>query len=181
MLEDKGITDNKSYRESLVVVSDQLQQYTVSVLGFNWWQVSSQKVNKKLLHVKFSDTTGDSKMTLMIDFLVAAKETQYNQSKLKDLLVKKSRQVIAGSVEKRPTLVNIRTQGVLGIYSSFKDATLADEVNIPDGEYRFNTQGIMYTKGVLINFTLLSNDLSSENHRSAMNFMTRGVTVKENK
>ncbi len=181
MLEDKGITDSESYRESLVVVSETLQSYTVSVLAFDWWQATSQKVNDKLLHLKFKDSTGDSKLVLMIDFFIPVDKSTFTSQKLEELLLTKSRQVIKSSVEKRPTFVNIRTQGVLGMYSSFKDAKLAEQTKIPDGQYRFNTQGIMYTDGLLINFTIISNDLGSENHRYAMHFITKGLTIKNEK
>ena len=58
--------------------------------------------------------------------------------------------------------------GGLGAHFAFKDESLASLDKLPDGEYAYMSAGAVIVGQVLINFTVLTNDLQSPAYRTAV-------------
>lgn len=179
MLESKGITDAESYTNALALQQGQLGNYQVSMLVFNWWKGFKKEINDHFLHFKFTDDSGDTPISLLVDFIVPQVDKTINGSDVRKLLIEKGRVVLPDSIEQKVTPKSMKIDKGFGYYSNFTDKNLIDKKVYPAGEFLHTTQGMIIRSGLMINFTLLSNDLEAENHQMAMAFLSNGINIEK--
>jgi tetratricopeptide (TPR) repeat protein len=179
MLTSKGITDSKSYQQSLHLQDGSLGEYTVKMLTFNWWKGFKKEVSPSFLHFKFTDDSGDTNISLLIDFIIPKKGEKINQSYLIDLLKKASEPLKKTSLEQVFKYQTMKTQEGFGYNTTFTDANLVDKKSYPPGEYLHTTKGFMYINEILVHFTLLSDDKEAQNHIFALQFMANGIAIEK--
>lgn len=181
MLETKGITDEESHQNALKITSGDLGQYQVTMLTFNWWKAFKKEVSDDFLHFKFTDDSGDTKISLLIDFRVPKNDQKINQIKLKEMALDRGKVFAPLSVSKTTELTPLQMENGFGYYAEYTDPSLVGKSSYPPGEYLHTTQGLISKDGVVVNFTLLSNDLEAENHLFAIQFLTHGFFVQQGK
>lgn len=180
MLDTKGIVDAASYRESLKLSTGSLAHYEVSMLTFKWWKFFKNEVNNRFLHFKFTDNTGDTDISLLIDFIQPKEDIDLTQMKVKNLVTEKGQTFENMSVLGKTVIKTLNVEDGYGYYATYKDASLVGKTSYPPGEFLNTTQGMLKKSNLLINFTLLSNDTSAENHIFALQFLANGILIEEN-
>jgi tetratricopeptide (TPR) repeat protein len=179
MLETKGIVDEESYQESLKLSTGSLAKYEVSMLTFKWWKFFKNEVSDQFLHFKFTDNTGDTDISLLIDFIEPNDDSKLDQMKVKNLVADKGKVFEKMSVLGKTNIKTLEVEGGYGYYATYKDASLVGKTSYPAGEFLNTTQGMLKKSGLLINFTLLSNDTAAENHIFALQFLANGILIEE--
>jgi len=181
MLETKGITDEESYQNALKITNGDLGQYQISMLTFNWWKAFKKEVNDDFLHFKFTDDSGDTNISLLIDFIVPQNNQKINQIRLKEMAQDRGKAYAPSSVSKTTELKPLQMKSGFGYYAEYTDPSLVGKSSYPPGEFLHTTQGMLLKDEVLVKFTLLSNDLEAENHLFAIQFLAHGFIVQKSK
>jgi len=179
MLERKGITDAESYQDALKITTGGLGNYQVTMMTFKWWKAFKKEISDDFLHFKFTDDSGDTNISLLIDFMVPKNEQSINQSKLKKMVQDKGKTFEPSSVNKSTKLKPLQLENGFGYYAEYTDASLIGKTSYPPGEFLHTSQGLISKDGVVVNFTLLSNDLEAENYLFAIQFLTHGFFVQQ--
>ncbi|MGJ8664038.1 MAG: DUF4124 domain-containing protein, partial [Marinicella sp.] len=180
MLESRGIVDAESYQQAVKVQTGTLGRYQVSMLVFNWWKGFKNEVSDEFLHFKFTDSTGDTDISLLIDFIDSEQTQQMDQMAVKGMVTEKGKVFERTSVVGKTNIKTMRLDDGYGYFASYKDASLVGKSSYPPGEYLNTTQGLLKKGDLLINFTLLSNDTSAENHVFALEFLANGILIEQN-
>jgi tetratricopeptide (TPR) repeat protein len=178
MLTLKGITDQQSYQQSLGTLKGELSNSSITMLTFNWWKSFKKEVSENFLHFKYTDDSGDTNISLLIDFIVVKEDKKINQSVLIEMLKKAAEPLKKTSIEQSFKYETMKTQVGFGYYTTFTDANLIDKKSFPPGEYLYTTKGFMLMNDLLIHFTLLSDDKEAQNHIFALQFLANGILIE---
>ena len=65
-----------------------------------------------------------------------------------------------------------------GAYCAFTDKDLADVDVVPAGQFKYVSAGLVIAKGLVVNFTILTNDVEGADYARALGVMS-GVTVTD--
>lgn len=179
MLESKGITDAESYQDALKITRGDLGNYQVIMMTFKWWKAFKKEISDDFLHFKFTDDSGDTNISLLIDFMVPKNDEPLNQNALKKMVQDKGKAFEPSSVNKTTKLKPLQLENGFGYYAEYTDASLVGKTSYPPGEFLHTSQGLISKDGVIVNFTLLSNDLEAENYIFAIQFLTHGFFVQQ--
>ena len=179
MLESKGIVDRESYQQAMKMQSGKLGKYQVNMLVFKWWKGFRNEVSDEFLHFKFTDDSGDTDISLLIDFIDSEQIKKMDQLAVKNMVIEKGKTFERVSVLGKTSLKTMKLNDGYGYYASYKDASLVGKTSYPAGEYLNTTQGLLKKGDLLVNFTLLSNDTSAENHLFALQFLANGIFIEE--
>lgn len=178
MLEKRGIVDGETYQQALQVLKGQLGDRTVTMLAFNWWKAFRKEFDGNMLHFKFTDDEGDTPISLLIDFIIPQSEEYLSDKEIRQFMSKKTELFFKTSVETKLNLEQLKLRDGFGYYQTFTDKNLVGKSSYPPGEFLYTTSGIMVSQNTMINFTLLSNNYTAENHLSAMSFLINGIDIE---
>lgn len=178
MLESKGIVDAESYQQALKILSGALKNHQVSMLYFKWWKGFKNEVSDEFLHFKLTDQSGDTDIALLIDFIETEKVKNLDQVAIRKMVQDKGEKLERSSESGKTHIETMKLDDGYGYFATYKDASLVGKKTYPPGEYLNTTQGVLKKGEVLVNFTLLSNDTSAENHIFALQFLANGILIE---
>ncbi len=82
------------------------------------------------------------------------------------------------SVEKAMQFEDLRPKVGAGTYCIFTDAKLVGQTKLPPGEYLHATKGVKVWPGVLVIFSIFSNETKSDDFRSSLSVLRDSVAEK---
>ncbi len=88
-----------------------------------------------------------------------------------------SKQYEEGSVEKKTKVEELKVKDGVARYALYTDADLASVEKPEEGQYKKVTTGMIRSGAVLVIFTLLSQDTTSDAYKAAMKFLAESVTT----
>lgn len=178
MLEQKGVEDQASFQDSLKVLEAQMGEIQVSIPAFEWWRVFRKEHSEDFLHIKLRDDEGDTPISLLIDVMRPQSPDVLNEAMIRDLVKERHSYYGPTSTEQHFNPQKIKLDDGFGMYQRYTDKNLLGVKNYPPGEYLYTTAGFLVRDGLLIKFTLLSNNYMAQNHGYAFVFLTRGMTIE---
>jgi hypothetical protein len=96
---------------------------------------------------------------------------------LKKLLNAATGLYVESSVEKKLDLRPLATKNGRGFYATFTDASLVEAKDVPAGQFRFVTSGMLVVGKQVAAFTLLSNGIDGKPYETAMQVITEGIAA----
>jgi hypothetical protein len=91
-------------------------------------------------------------------------------------VVETSQQYLERSVQGKVVVHHLTSPGGIGAYASF-----TERVRPPKPQFANVSSGLFSANGLVCTFTLLADDLASENHRIALTLVSRGIVVPPKK
>ena len=179
MLASRGIVDEQSYADSIKLQSGALGDKQVGMYVFKWWRAFSKEIDERFLHFKFTDDEGDTPITLLVDFIVPASEDALSDKEIRSFFQSKAEKFLKTSVETQLLAQKMKADNGFGYYQTFTDKNLVGKSSYPPGEYLYTTSGLMTHGDVIVNFTLLSNDYTAQNHQFAMIFLGKALMIED--
>jgi hypothetical protein len=169
------ISRDRSYNikpnsNQLKLISEKVGGVNISMQAMQHWDVNSKVYNKKLYHTKFFDRRRNSELFLMIDFIFPDNK-KFSNNELQDLIYLIGSRYIKGSKEQQLNIYGLDIENGYGLMTTF---THSDEVK----DFVYATKGVMFMHNWLIQFTLLSNNISSSNHKFALQMLSNGISIK---
>jgi hypothetical protein len=116
-------------------------------------------------------------LMLKITFLPDRDGKLAKEAELNKLMKATTGLYLAGSVEQKLELQPIKTKNGRGVYATFTDASLVDKKELPPGQFRIVTSGILVVGKQAAAFTLLANRLDGKEYEAAMQILTEGISV----
>ena len=116
--------------------------------------------------VKLADPV--RKIDLVISFVPDPQGKVSNDESQRGLVADACRTYAEASVEKSYDFKDLAPHTGSGTYCTFTDASLVRKLPLPPGEYLMVTSGVKAWPGCCLVFTLLSNNLSSDEYAAAM-------------
>lgn len=157
-------------REETLILYDQRRVTLAVPEGFVY---SSKKDESGMITARVHDPK--EKISLQISF-VPDPESECGTSRgRKEVMVQSFRHLVADSVEKAMQFEELEPRNGAGTYCVLTDATLAGRTALPPGEYLQSTNGIKSWRGCFALFTLLSQNTTSEDYRSAMKILRESL------
>jgi len=165
-----GITLGKAKPTELVMSLDD----TFAVQDTADWKISVDK----LLPLRFADVyvvpKGPKSFSLMLYFKCDMPDlANYDTpEKMKRALVDSSRKYLGGIVEKELVIEEIKYQGWFGFKTKFTDASLVGKKALAEDEFLYMVRGmIRLSKDSALGFSLMTNNLESEETKRVMNYV----------
>ena len=124
--------------------------------------------------VDFTSPGGiQAKLTMMADA-----EGRFVTPEAVDELVTIANQHFAeNAIEKTPKLIRIKAKVGHGAYCIFTDSKLVGVSTPAEGEIRNVTSGVFVIGKQAVIFTILSNDITSDEYRAALDLISNGISV----
>jgi len=146
------------------------------------WNVTVEKQ----LSLRFADVKiepkSNSSFSLMLYFKCDTPDlSQFDTAeKIERSVRASSEKYLSSTVEKTIVLKTLNVKGWYGFYTILTDKNLATNKNIPKGEFRYITRGMVrLSKDSALGFSLMSNDLNSSEYKEVFNYILS--FVKQNK
>lgn len=162
--------DNKSQNIDLKAIELEVEETLFSILVPAHWEESNRVLKDKLAPTLRIKPTSGSDITLLMTFIPIQNQSETNSVLLGKVMESVKRQHMSNISERIVTSRSFKQkfndgEGKLIIFS---DDLLAKKIQLPKGEYIFFTAAAVIIKNVLINITILTNDLLSDNYIKAM-------------
>jgi hypothetical protein len=146
------------------------------------WSVSVEKLQP----LRFADVKvkpkKDSSFSLMLYFKSDTPDVAQLNSpeKIEQSVKRSSEQYLSGAVEKKIELKKLKANGGYGCYAVFTDAKLAQQTEIPKGQFKYVTRGMVRVSPYsALGFTLMSNDLDGPQYNEVFNYILSFVKPKK--
>jgi hypothetical protein len=82
------------------------------------------------------------------------------------------------AVEKKVTILHLKSKNLIGSYAKFTDSHLAKEKNVAPPKYKFITTGTLALGDTTGAVTILSNSLDDKEYKKAISLLTDSVLKK---
>jgi hypothetical protein len=150
-------------REETLILFGQRRVTLTVPAGFRY---SSGKNERGLITTKLTDSA--ETIVLQISFLPDESGEFVSSRGRKEFMVETFQPYVGGSVEKAMQFEELEPRSGGGTYCVFTDANLVGKTNFPPGEFLNSTTGVKSWRGCIAVFTLLSNNTTSEEYRTAI-------------
>jgi hypothetical protein len=112
---------------------------------------------------------------LKITFLPDPNGKLANEEEIKKLMTASTGLYVESSLEKKLEIRPMSTKNGKGFYATFTDASLVDKKEVPPGQFRIVTSGILVVGKQAAAFTLLTNRLDGKEYVAAMQLLSEGI------
>ncbi len=126
--------------------------------------------------VKMVSPTGGT--SLLISFLPGLNDNLGTREAVDIAATMANMQYVGGSVEKKTTLVQIKSKTVRGSFAAYTDADLVGVEKLPPGQFRHVAAGVVVMGRQVATFTILCNDLKSPEYTEALSVIADGMTAQ---
>jgi len=157
-------------REETLLLFGQRRVILTVPAGFIY---SSGKNERGLITTKLTDSK--ETIILQISFLPDENSAFATSRGRKEFMVESFQPYVEGSVEKAMQFEELEPRSGGGTYCVFTDANLVGKTNFPSGEFLNSTTGVKTWKGCVAVFTLLSNNTTSEEYRTALRLLRESL------
>jgi hypothetical protein len=100
--------------------------------------------------------------------------------KMAEIVKRSSEKYLPRTVEKDITLKPVQVKSTYGFYTVFTDAVVAGKAAPDSGEYKYLTRGMVrLTKGSALGFSVMTNDVDSEDYRKLLNYVYGFIKPRE--
>ena len=147
---------------------------TFSVTETDEWHVEVQKI----LTLRFADVRITPKKDYSFDMMLFFKcdtpdLAQFDTpEKMKKSIIASSQQYLPAIVEKTITLQEIHLDHSYGYYTVLTDAAWVAKTDIPDGEFKYMTRGmIRLSPDTALGFSIMTNELDTSPYRSLFDYI----------
>jgi hypothetical protein len=137
---------------------------------------ASSKDDHGMLNVKVADRK--ERAMLQLTFLPDPDARFTSSWNRKELMNENFRDHVPDSVEKAMQFVELDPRTGMGTYCVFTDASLVGKTKLPPGEYLNATTGVKAWPGVVVVFSLVSNDTTSKEYKSLLAVLRDSVDEK---
>ena len=134
---------------------------------------SSGKNERGLITTQLTDST--ETIMLQISFLPDDNGEFASSRGRKEFMVETFQPYVAGSVERAMQFEELEPRSGGGTYCVFTDAKLVGKTNFPPGEFLNSTTGVKSWRGCIAVFTLMSNNTTSEEYRTAIRLLRESL------
>jgi len=134
---------------------------------------ASDKDERGVLSVKLADKK--EHVLLQLTFLPDPDGRFASSWNRKELMHDNFRDHVPGSVEKAMQFEELEPKRGAGTYCVFTDAALVGKAKPPPGEFLHATTGVKTWPGVVVVFSLLSNDTASKEYKALMSVLRESV------
>jgi hypothetical protein len=145
------------------------------VVPAGWKHSVTQKIPALPPTLEIQESTAP--VTLKITFLPDRDGKLAKEEELKKLMKATTGLYLAGSVEQKLELVPIASKNGKGFYATFTDWSLLGKKEVPPGQFRIVTSGILVIGKQAAAFTLLSNRQEGNEYAAAMKVITEGIIL----
>jgi hypothetical protein len=91
-----------------------------------------------------------------------------------------SEKYLGATVEKKVELKQLNVKGWYGWYTVLTDAKLAKLADIPEGEFKYITRGMVrLSKDSVLGFSLMTNDLGGPEYKQLLDYISSFVKAKK--
>jgi len=137
------------------------------------WKFNLTKDNQTGVQTKHLEDRG-GEVKLEASFLPDSENDLATREALEGRLRATSEPMLQAAVEQEMKVTTTKTSDGLITYSTFTDRRFA-EGDVPRDERRYATEGIRSWPGVSLHFTILTNELTSDEYRAALEILTQGL------
>jgi hypothetical protein len=116
-------------------------------------------------------------VALKITFLPDPEGRLAKDDELKKLMKAATGLYVESSIERKLELRPLATKNGRGVYATFTEASLVDVKELPAGQFRIVTSGMLVVGKQVAAFTLLSNGLDGKPYETAMQIVTEGIVA----
>jgi len=164
-----------SAKNETIILSE---EHRIGIAVPDGYEYSSRRNEQGAIGVQLVDP--GQKISLQVVFLPDPKGEIVGETGQKDFLAGVCQPYAEGSVERSYDFKPLESRGTSGLYCHFTDATLAhSDKPPPAGEYLHVTSGVKVWSGYFLLFTLLSNDTTSKEYRTAFKLLQNSFDEKK--
>jgi hypothetical protein len=156
---------------SITKIGNKVKGYQVSLDALRQWKIVNKVFNNKLLHIKFIDNKIDNELLVRIDFIYPDNKI-FSTQELTEIVHLVGSRFVSGSQEGQVNAYSINTNNGKGVMANFTQSSVA-----PD--YKYSSKGAIFKGDWLIQFTLLSNNLTSHSHEFALQSLFKTLVIKK--
>ncbi len=168
-----GILNAAPHREETVTLSETRKVAIAPPAGFTF---ASGRDAEGLIRVQMNNA--DDSVSLQLIFLPDFEQRFMDGYERNRFLHESFSEFAESSVEKAMQFNDLKPKVGAGTYCVFTDAKLVGETKYPPGEYLHATKGVKVWPGVMVVFSIFSNDTVSKDYQAAMGQMRESVTER---
>ncbi len=146
------------------------------------WNVAvEKKLTLRFADVKVSPKDGKA-FSLMLYFKCDTPDlAQFDSPEKMEASVRSSsKKYLSGSVEKKVEIKRLKVKGWYGYSTVLTDKELADQKEVPAGEFKYITRGMVrLSPDSALGFSLMTNDLDSAEYKEVMDYIFSFVKAKK--
>jgi hypothetical protein len=170
-IRNKQLRSVKAKSNSITKIGNKVKGYQVSLDALRQWKIVNKVFNNKLLHMKFIDNKIGNELLVRIDFIYPDNKV-FSTHELTEIVHLVGSRFISGSHEGQVNAYSINTNNGKGVMANFTQSAV-----VPD--YKYSSKGAIYKDDWLIQFTLLSNNLTSHSHEFALQSLFQTIVIKK--
>jgi hypothetical protein len=168
-----GILRAAPHREETVALSDIRKVSIAPPTGFTF---ASGRDAEGLIRVRMNNA--DDSVSLQLTFLPDFEQRFMDGYERNRFLHESFSEFAESSVEKAMQFDDLKPKVGAGTFCVFTDAKLVGLPKYPPGEYLHATKGVKVWPGVMVVFSIFSNDTVSKDYQAAMNLMRESVVER---
>jgi hypothetical protein len=170
-LNDKQLDNISVLNSSVKKVSNRVKGYNISLDALDNWSIVNKVYNDKLLHMKFLDNHLGNEISLLIDFIYPDNKV-FSIAELTEIIHLVGSRFVAGSKEGQINIYSINNFDGKGVVATFTHSAIMPH-------YKYSSKGAIFKDNWLVQFTLLSNNLTSNSHEFALQTLFNTLDIKK--
>jgi hypothetical protein len=168
-----GSVSAAPHREEIVTLSEVRKVAIAPPTGFTF---ASGRDAEGLIRVQLN--TADDSISLQLTFLPDFEQRFMDGYERNRFLHESFSEFAESSVEKAMQFEDLKPKVGAGTYCVFTDAKLVGLKKYPPGEYLHATKGVKVWPGVMVVFSIFSNDTVSKDYLAAMSLLRESVVER---
>ena len=170
-LNEKQLNNIPVLNNSVKKISNRVKGYNISLDALNNWSIVNKVYNDKLLHMKFIGSHLGNEISLLIDFIYPDNKV-FSIAELTEIIHLVGSRFVGGSKEGQINIYSIKNIDGKGVIATFTHSAI-----VPN--YKYSSKGVIFKDNWLVQFTLLSNNLTSNSHEFALQSLFKTLAIKK--
>jgi hypothetical protein len=173
MIASLGALRAAPQREETLFLFENRKVVVAVPAGFSFGGVRDER---GLARVQMSNASND--VSVQLTFLPDFEERFMEGYERNRFLFESFSEFAESSVEKAMQFEDLKPADGVGTYCVFTDAKLVGVTTLPENEYLHATKGVKVWPGVLVVFSVFSNDTTSKDYKAIMTMLRESVVEK---
>ncbi len=146
---------------------EKVGRFTIAIDVLSHLRFFSKVYSSKLWHMKFVDNQVNPKFSVLIDFIFPDNKN-FSHPEIEELVYLLGSRFITKSKERRVNIKSLNVNNGKGAIATFTNIR---------SQYKYTTKGVVFKGKWLIQFTVLSNDLSNNDYNRVISSLEESIRI----